>query len=587
MITKSFQSHSTTMPAVTGPEPSRRHDLDALRAAAMLLGIVYHASLSFALGLGWMVQDVSQSRLCYIFQAFVHGFRMQLFFVISGFFTAMLWRNKGLKSLLWHRFRRVLLPCLVGLVTVVPAMSWATNFGIRSGAQQRQAQVESVPARSNIWAAIRLGDLPAMNEQLQQPGVRDALHPEYGITPLTWAALVGRQEMVARLLEQGADVKAVNRDGGTALHSAAFLGRTEIVEQLLAKGAQPLAVNFAGETPFKSASGDIAWVDYIGGALGIKTDRAEVEAGRKKVLELLAPVQAIESGAPAPAGTVPPPPVPTLDLTAIYRALVSIPVFVLIWFLWFLVWLVALFIGYTRVAAWVGWTPSSLRFLLLPGRCAWLIPLTALPQWFMGSGHGEFGPDTSMGLLPMPHVLAYYAIFFFVGALYFDAGDVEGEWGGSWRWLLPFTLLMVFPLALEFSTGTFGWRDHLLPTTSHHLAASVLQATYAWLMTFGCIGLFRSLLTRENSWIRYLSDSSYWMYLAHLPLVIAAQAVIRSWPGPALIKLTLLSVVLTGFLLLTYQTLVRYTWIGLFLNGKRTRQKRPAIPNPPSPVTLG
>ena len=42
---------------------------------------------------------------------------MPVFFVLSGFFTAMFWRGRGLKSLLSHRFRRVLLPFLLGLVT--------------------------------------------------------------------------------------------------------------------------------------------------------------------------------------------------------------------------------------------------------------------------------------------------------------------------------------------------------------------------------------------------------------------------------------------------------------------------------------
>lgn len=38
----------------------RLHDLDALRAAAMVVGIVYHAALSFAAGLPWLVQDAAQ-----------------------------------------------------------------------------------------------------------------------------------------------------------------------------------------------------------------------------------------------------------------------------------------------------------------------------------------------------------------------------------------------------------------------------------------------------------------------------------------------------------------------------------------------
>ena len=179
-----------------------------------------------------------------------------------------------------------------------------------------------------------------------------------------------------------------------------------------------------------------------------------------------------------------------------------------------------------------------------------------------------------MGVIPMPHVLAYYAIFFFFGALYFDSDDRDGALGSSWRWLLPVTLLVVFPLGLEFATGRFGWRDQVVPRQYHHLAATIFQAAYAWLMTIGSMGMFRSLLTRENQTLRYLSDSSYWMYLAHLPLVIAAQAFIRTWPIPAIPKMLLLSGVMTVFLLFTYQVFVRYTWIGLFLNGRRNRQKR-------------
>ena len=81
-------------------------------------------------------------------------------------------------------------------------------------------------------------------------------------------------------------------------------------------------------------------------------------------------------------------------------------------------------------------------------------------------------------------------------------------------------------------------------------------------------------MTRESPRLRYLSDASYWMYLAHLPLCILGQGLIRNWPGPALVKLPLLSVVLILILLLSYQLLVRHTWVGRLLNGPR-RQSAP------------
>ena len=49
-------------------------------------------------------------------------------------------------------------------------------------------------------------------------------------------------------------------------------------------------------------------------------------------------------------------------------------------------------------------------------------------------------------------------------------------------------------------------------------------------MTFGFIGLFRKLCTRENKAIRYVSDSSYWLYGAHVPLIIGTQLTVRDWP---------------------------------------------------------
>ena len=84
----------------------RRHDLDALRAIAMLLGIALHGLLAYT-GFPWAVQDVNQAPWLGAVFAMIHGFRMPLFFLVSGFFTAMLWRKRGLQSLMRHRFFRI------------------------------------------------------------------------------------------------------------------------------------------------------------------------------------------------------------------------------------------------------------------------------------------------------------------------------------------------------------------------------------------------------------------------------------------------------------------------------------------------
>ncbi|MEC8863920.1 MAG: acyltransferase family protein, partial [Planctomycetota bacterium] len=84
---------------------NRRYDLDALRAVAMLLGIVLHGAISFIPGAGmiWGVQDIESKPWFGVLNSSIHGWRMPLFFLVSGFFTAMLWKKRGIWALLKHR----------------------------------------------------------------------------------------------------------------------------------------------------------------------------------------------------------------------------------------------------------------------------------------------------------------------------------------------------------------------------------------------------------------------------------------------------------------------------------------------------
>ena len=66
-----------------------------------------------------------------VFEA-IHGFRMPLFFLVSGFFTAMLWRTRGLRALLKQRTTRILLPLVLGGLTIIPATNVVSYWAIMS-----------------------------------------------------------------------------------------------------------------------------------------------------------------------------------------------------------------------------------------------------------------------------------------------------------------------------------------------------------------------------------------------------------------------------------------------------------------------
>ena len=97
-------------------------------------------------------------------------------------------------------------------------------------------------------------------------------------------------------------------------------------------------------------------------------------------------------------------------------------------------------------------------------------------------------------------------------------------------------------------------------------------------MILAFIGLFRRFFSRENKGVRFVSDASYWMYLAHLPLVMMLQALISRWNLHCSLKLTLLCLTTFAFLLLTYRYLVRYTIIWTMLNGRKSRPS--SVPSP-------
>ena len=127
-------------------EEPRRHELDALRAFAMLLGVVLHAALTFFPEV-WPVQDRTAGFHGPWEELFfaVHGFRMPVFFLLSGFFTAMLWRRRGLPSLIRHRLRRVALPLALAMVTVGPAMDWVVAQAL--GAEAKAFSVRGLLPR--------------------------------------------------------------------------------------------------------------------------------------------------------------------------------------------------------------------------------------------------------------------------------------------------------------------------------------------------------------------------------------------------------------------------------------------------------
>jgi peptidoglycan/LPS O-acetylase OafA/YrhL len=90
-----------------------------------------------------------------------------------------------------------------------------------------------------------------------------------------------------------------------------------------------------------------------------------------------------------------------------------------------------------------------------------------------------------------------------------------------------------------------------------------------WSLMLLLIGVFHTMFRETNKWIRYFADASYWMYLIHLPIVIGVQILVAELSWHWSIKLCVVSLITILVATLMYDILVRDTWLGQLLNGRR------------------
>lgn len=96
-------------------QPQRLHHLDGLRALTMVLILPAHALALIGLRSGW--NEVESGAFWTI-----HVFRLPLFFLVAGFFAALLLDSRGLHGLLRNRSVRIGVPLVVGVTAIVPIL---------------------------------------------------------------------------------------------------------------------------------------------------------------------------------------------------------------------------------------------------------------------------------------------------------------------------------------------------------------------------------------------------------------------------------------------------------------------------------
>ncbi len=124
-------------------------------------------------------------------------------------------------------------------------------------------------------------------------------------------------------------------------------------------------------------------------------------------------------------------------------------------------------------------------------------------------------------------------------------------------------------LGILLLTVSFLYRDMLSVQI-----IMALNALTVWSLSFGVIGLFVRYGSTHSQSMRYLSDASYWVYLIHLPFTQLIPGMIADWNFPPLLKALVVLTATSMICFISYHYLVRNTFIGKFLNGRKYPIKR-------------
>jgi glucan biosynthesis protein C len=208
----------------------------------------------------------------------------------------------------------------------------------------------------------------------------------------------------------------------------------------------------------------------------------------------------------------------------------------------------------------------------------WLAPLLLVPAL-----HTVGIPASTPGhIIPRLWPFGYYGVFFLLGWHFFYHQDYLDR---IRRHLWPFVITGLFaaflflylrPAAEPFRNSLPGWMSFditSVPYLKEKTINVLLEAFSAVYLVMASLLLGKRFLDFNSRNIRFISDSSYWVYLMHYPLITFIQAFLVTLPVSIYIKFIASAAMVFGIGIVTYRYLVRYTFIGNMLNGKRVREQ--------------
>jgi glucans biosynthesis protein C len=135
----------------------------------------------------------------------------------------------------------------------------------------------------------------------------------------------------------------------------------------------------------------------------------------------------------------------------------------------------------------------------------------------------------SDSLIPVPTLLAYFGFFVLFGWLFSGQDDLQEVLKrGAWMRFAAGALIAIPGFLLFYNntdfTGNVGIAGVLAEDGQLRIVGLFAVGLVCWLMLFGIWGLLARYVRSESRVLRYLADASFWIYLVHIPFLVAIQS---------------------------------------------------------------
>ncbi|HEX3040946.1 MAG TPA: acyltransferase family protein [Solirubrobacterales bacterium] len=165
----------------------------------------------------------------------------------------------------------------------------------------------------------------------------------------------------------------------------------------------------------------------------------------------------------------------------------------------------------------------------------WAVPLLAsISAAILATKTGWVaGGSESNSLIPTPTLFVYFGFFFGFGWLLSGQSNlIEELKRGAWL-RLGAGVAIAAPAFLLFYNNTDFTGNTGTPGTLADIGALRIYGLFAvgivcWLTLFGIWGVLARYVVKESRVLRYLADASFWIYLVHIPFLVALQSTLST-----------------------------------------------------------